>query len=170
VRNVAFSPAGDALAFCSHNSTVSFVDIVGGGSVQTVRLRELPLTAMLFLPDGSMVGVGHCYDPLLFTRTASGWAVAGKLAGKEKKQAAAGGFANARNMFQAQVVRGETAAASAADSTAGTMHSNLVRGLQPFNAAFGGTAAEFTTSALDGKIGFWTRDELAAAMGAVAIQ
>jgi len=33
----------------------------------------------------------------------------------------------------------------------------------------GPVAAEFSTSALDGKVAFWTRDEISAAMSAVAI-
>ena len=33
----------------------------------------------------------------------------------------------------------------------------------------GGVAAEFTTSALDGKVAFWTRDQLSAAMKGLAI-
>ena len=82
VRNVAFSPSGDTLAFCSHNATVSFVDVVSGTAPQVVRLSDLPLTQLTFLPDGSLLGVGHCYEPLLFTRTAAGWAFAGKLKGK----------------------------------------------------------------------------------------
>lgn len=170
VRNVAFSPAGDTLAFCSHNSTVSFVDVVAGGAPHIVRLSDLPLTSLLFLPDGSMIGVGHCYDPLLFTRTPAGWALSGKLLGKKAASKAGGGaFASARNMFQAQTNKGESAAAAAADADGGSAHSNLVCGAQIFGASFGGVAAEFTTSALDGKIGFWTRDEISAAMSAVAI-
>ena len=147
----------------------SFIDVLSH-DVQIVRLSELPLTSLLFLPDGSMVGVGHCYDPLLFTRTPAGWTVAGKLTSKKKASSAAGGnFANARNMFQAQTAKGESAAAAAADGTLSSAHSFLVCGMQPFGTSIGSVASEFTTSALDGKIAFWTRDELAAAMSTVAI-
>ena len=45
-----------------------------------------------------------------------------------------------------------------------SMHQNLVCGLQQFGGSFGGVAAEFTSSSLDGKIVWWTRDELTAAM------
>ena len=37
---------------------------------------------------GTMVGCGHCYDPLLFTRTVSGWALAGQLSGKKQEKVA----------------------------------------------------------------------------------
>jgi|MDTA01.2.fsa_nt_gb actin related protein 2/3 complex subunit 1A/1B len=172
VRNVAFSPTGDALAFCSHNSTVSFVDLAAGGGAppQVVRLSELPLTSLLFLPDGALIGVGHCYDPLILTKTAGGWVVSGKLAAKQAEVKHTGGFASARNMFQAQTNKGESAAAAAADGVGpGSAHSNLVCGVAAFNSTIGPVASEFTTSSLDGKIAFWTRDEITAAMGAMAI-
>ena len=138
--------------------------------MQVVRLSELPLTSLLFLPDGTMVGCGHCYDPLLFTRTPSGWALSGKLSAKKAVSAKGGGaFASARNMFQAQTKTGQSVGEAAADADGGSAHSNLGCGAQIFGASLGAVAAEFTTSALDGKIGFWTRDEISAAMSAVAI-
>lgn len=171
VRNVAFSPAGDTLAFCSHNSTVSFVDVVGGSAPQVLRLSELPLTHLLFLPDGCMVGVGHTYDPILFARTAQGWTNAGKLVGQKRagSDKAVSAMMNARNMFQAQTMQGQSAAGAAADKASASTHQNLVCGMHVFGAKFGSTTAEFTTTALDGKIVFWTRDEISTAMGALAI-
>jgi len=167
VRNVAFSPAGDSFAFCSHNSTVTFVDVVGGGQ-QIVRMSELPLTHLLFLPDGCMVGVGHCYDPILFVRTGDGWKVAGKLEGGKKEAVSQGGFASARSMFQERSKMGQSSGAAAADKL-DSIHTNQVCGLQLFGGSFGGTAAEFTTSALDGKMAFWTRDSISAAMSSLTM-
>jgi len=174
VRGVAFSPAGDTLAFCSHNSTVSFIDMANPTQPpQVVRLRDLPLTRLLFLPDGSMVGVGHCYDPILFTKAGGGWVANGKLIGKQVAAKATTGFSSARNMFQDQTAKGQGSAASSADQSVGSLHSNLVCGMQLFGKTQvlkdGPVAAEFSTSALDGKVAFWTRDEISAAMSAVAI-
>ena len=78
-------------------------------------------------------------------------------------------MANARNMFQAQTHQGQSAAGAAADRQTATTHGNLVCAMRLYEAGFGGQDFEFTTSALDGKIAFWTRDELTAAMGALAI-
>mgnify|MGYP003349950713 CR=1 FL=1 len=62
--------------------------------MQALRLSELPVTQLLFLPDGTLVGGGHCYDPLLFAPTAEGWRLAGKIssagAGGKKAQSAVG--------------------------------------------------------------------------------
>jgi len=166
VRDVAFSPAGDTFAFCSHNSTVSFVDVVGGAeSAQTVRMSELPLTKILFLPDGSLVGAGHSYDPLLFARTAGGWKVAGKLTAAKKAEEKKGNFGAAKAMFQQQAATGQAVAGEKLTS----FHQNQVCGLQLYGMPFAGAPFEFTTTALDGKVVFWSRDEIDTAMGALAI-
>ena len=94
---------------------------------------------------------------------------AGKLTGQKRDAGkATGNFANARNMFQAQTTQGQSAATAAADKS-DSVHGNLVCGMQLFGSTFGDAAAEFTTSALDGKVVFWTRDEISAAMSALAI-
>lgn len=141
--------------------------VVGGGQ-QIVRMSELPLTHLLFLPDGCMVGVGHCYDPILFVRTGDGWKVAGKLEGGKKEAVSQGGFASARSMFQERSKMGQSSGAAAADKL-DSIHTNQVCGLQLFGGSFGGTAAEFTTSALDGKMAFWTRDSISAAMSSLTM-
>lgn len=169
VRNVAFSPTGETLAFCSHNATVSFADVVSGAAPQVVRMRELPLTHLLFLPDGSLVGAGHSYDPILFTRTDAGWQMAGVISGTHAEKKQGGAFANARNLFQTQTAQGQSTSAAAADRSNATMHSNLVCGLQLFGSTLGSSPAEFTTSGLDGKVVFWSREEISAAMSALAI-
>ena len=165
VRGVAWSPAGDTFAFSSHNSTVSFVDVVSG-STQTVRMSELPLTNIIFLPDGSLVGAGHSYDPILFTRVAEGWKVVGKLSGEKKAKKEVSNFASAKNMWAASTTTGQ---AGAVDVTLGSIHQNKVCGLQLFGSSFAGQPAEFSTSALDGKIAFWSRVEITATMSALAI-
>ena len=175
VQDVAFSPAGDSIAFCSQNSTISFIDVAGAaagqgdGAVQTLRLSELPLTRLLFLPDGTVVGAGHCFNPLLFAKSGAGWAAAGKIApAKGAAKADAGGIAATRRMFQAQAATGvgeTTGAAAKLD----TVHQFAVCGLSAYAASIGSTSAEFTTSGLDGKLVFWTRDEMAAAMSALSV-
>ena len=170
VRNVAFSHAGDWLAFCSHNSTVSFVDLVSGGAPQVVRMSELPLTQLLFLADGSLIGAGHSYTPFLFSMNGPGgeWCSAGKLGAHRKKDVAKGNFASARSMFQAASNTGQTASAAATDK-ADSVHQNLVCGLQLCGKAFGGQHAEFTTSGLDGKVVFWSKDDMTGGMRALDI-
>jgi len=166
VLNVAFNPTGDTLVFASHDSTVTFVDVAAAaaeqGCMQALRLSELPITQLLFLPDGSLVGGGHCYDPLLFTNTAQGWTLAGKVvphasSGGAKKSA----MAATRDMWKAQVNTGEGGGGGV---TLESAHHNQVCGMQLFGTSFGGTDAVFTTSGLDGKVIFWSEAEIKDAM------
>lgn len=164
VRHVAFSPQGDTLAYCSHNSTVTLVD-VASQQAQTLRLSELPLNNLLFLPDGELVGVGHTYNPILFVNTSNGWREAGQLMAIKNVEKRESVITSRRKMFQAQATTGQLIA----DAQLQTVHQNLVMGLQPFNSTMGGVKAEFTTSALDGQVVFWTRDELSAAMASMSL-
>lgn len=68
-------------------------------------------------------------------------------------------------MFQAQASTGQNQQVAKLDS----VHQNLVCGLQHFNSKLENASAEFTTSGLDGKIVFWTRDQLDKAMKALDI-
>jgi len=167
VQDVAFSPAGDTVALCTQNSVVGFIDVPavasGANAVQMVRLSHLPLTQLLFLPDGSLVGAGHCFDPVLFVKGAGGWSEAGKLAPAKGAAKAAEGASATRRMFQAMDATGRSETASAA-AALDTVHQFSVCGLRCFGSTIGSTTAEFTSSALDGKIVWWTRDELTSAM------
>jgi actin related protein 2/3 complex subunit 1A/1B len=162
-----------------------------GGLAQTLRLSDLPLTRLLFLPDGSLVGVGHCFNPILFVKSGAGWVQAGKLVTAKKVAAAESGVSAARSRFMAQAATGQGEKVGAA-ATLDSVHQFAVCGISAFGrrappaprtalgalprraapslrSAIGSQPAEFTTSALDGKIVFWTRDELAAAMQSLTL-
>ena len=97
--------------------------------------------------------MGHNYDPVLFVQTGVEWACAGKLEGVQAKKAGPGKgsvMAN-RAMFQAQANTGLAESASE-KAKLESVHQNLVCDLCLFGGPFGGTSAEFTSSALDGKV------------------
>jgi len=119
----------------------------------------LPLTRLLFLPDGTLVGAGHTFNPMLFMCTDGVWAATGTLAASKKSTQGASGVSAAMKMFQTQAATGQASATSIE-----TVHQNRVCGLRLFCSSFAGTRAEFSSSALDGKIVFWTTDELSTAM------
>jgi hypothetical protein len=131
--------------------------------VQTLRLSDLPLTQLLFLPDGSLVGAGHCFSPVLFVREGASWKEAGKIIPAKGATKQVGGTAATRKMFQAMDRTGRAEAATTA-AQLDSVHQFCVCDLRLFNSSIGGQPAEFTSSARDGKIVWWTRDELSAAM------
>lgn len=173
VQDVAFSPAGDTLACCSQNSTVSFMAVAaiaaGATEVQTLRLSELPLTQLLFLPDGTLVGAGHCFNPVLFAQSGGVWAEAGKLKPIKGASKEEGGASATRKMFQAMDRTGRTESTSTA-AQLDSIHQFCVCDLRLFNSSIGGQPAEFTSSARDGKMVWWTRDELSAAMQGLSLR
>jgi actin related protein 2/3 complex subunit 1A/1B len=173
VLDVAFSADGGTLALCAQNSSVSFIDVAAAASgsataAQTLRLSELPLTKLLFLADGTLVGAGHCFSPLVFRRANGVWLLPGKLLPSKSLQKEESGISATRRMFQSHASTGRT---ESADTSAAleTVHQFPVCGLQHFNSTIAGSPAEFTSSALDGKIVGWSSDELAGAMQAMSV-
>jgi len=171
VLDVAFSPTGETLALCAQNSSVTFIDVAAAAAgsnaaAQTLRLHELPLTHLLFLPDGTLVGAGHCFSPLVFGNAGGKWMQPRKLQASPTQQTDSPTAVSAsRRIFQAQTSTGRSEGTASLDS----VHQFPVCGLQLFNASMDGVRAEFTSSALDGKIVGWTADELSAAMRQLSV-
>ena len=70
-------------------------------------------------------------------------------------------MAATRAMWTAQTNTGQNESSTGALDSA---HHNQVCALRPFGASFGGAEAVFTSSALDGKVVFWSPNEVSAAM------
>ncbi|GAA99343.1 uncharacterized protein L969DRAFT_619542 [Mixia osmundae IAM 14324] len=78
VHGVAFSPSGDALAFASHDSTITIVYPAGEGlpptAKFTVRVPSLPYLTLTFLDESRIAAAGHDCEPVLFESDQhSGW-------------------------------------------------------------------------------------------------
>ena len=103
VHGVAFSPSGDSLAFCAHDSTVTVVYPGGEGqppaAVFTVELPSLPFVSLIFATESVIVAAGHDCDPVLFEGDEQrGWAITGSLddpAARGAGAAASGGAVRA---------------------------------------------------------------------------
>ena len=65
VHSVQFTPSGSALAFASHDATVSIAPV--GGAVQTICMPTLPFRAISLISDAASVTVGHEVNPHVFT-------------------------------------------------------------------------------------------------------
>jgi len=164
VHCVAFSPSGNRLGFCGHDSSFSVADVTPGGtpSVKTVRFPELPLTRILFVTENSVVGVGHDCNPTLFSANASGgWSFIAKL--DQKAQAKSTGPAkSAMNVFKDKVNLG--ASSSDNDTVLETKHQNSITWIYPLKKA-GNNVSSFTTSGLDGKLITWDLNQLQTQIG-----
>ena len=144
VHAVAYSPSGASLAFAGHDASIS---VVTNGQVQTIKLPCLPLTQLLFLDEGQLIGAGHDANPALFSKQ-NEWAFSKFL--DEKREAetkAASGVAAKMAMWQAKDKTGSAAGASAG-STAWKKHQGPVTCLKK-------SAAGFSTTACDGRLVAW---------------
>ncbi|GAA5967659.1 hypothetical protein JCM21900_006732 [Sporobolomyces salmonicolor] len=135
VHGIAFSPSGDALAFASHDSTITVVYPSAPEqppqAVYTINLPALPCLTLVFTSETSLIAAGHDCQPLLFEGSLEqGWTAAGSLDQRTGAGAASGARAStggvgrlnrseAFNMFRAADSRGVSSSSGAAASSAG---------------------------------------------------
>jgi actin related protein 2/3 complex subunit 1A/1B len=154
VHAIKWSPSGNQLAYVSHDSAISVINVANGapGEIQTVKFADLPLLDLLWVDESRIAGVGHDRTPFLFEVNAEGWwSFSRKLEGKGgAPQKAAGGQQSAFNIFKNKVETGQSTNITTLDS----IHQNSVNSIQAFASA-GGRVTEFTSTGLDGRIVHW---------------
>jgi len=152
VHSVKWSPDGNQLAFCSHDSTVTIINC-STGAPTVLRLRELPLVDLLWVNESNLIGAGHNYFPRTFVRGANGWEVGRNL---DEQKVAAGakqtGTRAAFSLFQNKVETGQDE--DTTKSAQNTKHQNFVNCIQPAKGKRGAYTHVSTTS-LDGKLVIW---------------
>jgi actin related protein 2/3 complex, subunit 1A/1B len=169
VTAISWSPKGDRLAFACHDSTVSIVYFFGGDAgqqeqpvVQTIKLKGLPLTTILFCNQDKVVGGGHDMAPLVFAPNGEGfWSLAknldesskGKKKVVEKKESS---FSAARNMFGAKgKAKGRKRASTSGGSTdCNTQHKGAIVDMNPLSTP-GEEVTKVAMSSVDGRMIFW---------------
>jgi hypothetical protein len=57
----------------AHDSSIHFANLTESAepAVRTVRLNDLPITSILFLTEGMVIGAGFDFNPSLFTHSKS---------------------------------------------------------------------------------------------------
>jgi actin related protein 2/3 complex subunit 1A/1B len=153
VHSVKWSPSGNRLAFASHDSSVSVIDVTNGapGEIQTVKFSDLPVLDILWVSETQIVGAGHDRTPFLFEDNQGYWQFSRKLEAKGgATQKAGDANRSAFNMFKNKVEVGTSTNVTTLDS----IHQNAVNCLQAFSSA-GGKVTEFTSTGLDGRVVHW---------------
>ncbi|KAH9950283.1 actin-like protein ARPC3 [Amylocystis lapponica] len=172
VHTVGFSPSGDVLAFASHDSSITIV-YPGGPAVYTIKMPMLPLLALTWTTENSLVAAGHDCQPLVFSGSEAGWELAGSLDDANANKASGGarsGFGNASpvgrlnsaafNTFRnadSRGIRGASDSPTAASSTESelfTVHQNTITSVRPYDGV-PGNVARVSTSGVDGKLVVW---------------
>jgi len=155
VKSVSWDAAGTQLAYASHDSSVTIINVANGapGEVQVVRHTSLPYEAVLFANENSIVAVGHDCYPREISRGGNGQWELGRNVDGEKKDANAGKQAGTRaafQMFQNKVDKGQVTN----QTTLATKHQNTITWMRGTKGRQGAWSA-FSTSALDGNLVEW---------------
>ena len=76
IHSIAFSPSGNAVAYVSHDSSVSIAYPTGEGAppiLINVRTPLLPFLSLVWTNENEIVAGGHDCQPILFHGDEEGW-------------------------------------------------------------------------------------------------
>ncbi|XP_019827181.2 actin-related protein 2/3 complex subunit 1B [Bos indicus] len=123
VHGVCFSANGSRVAWVSHDSTVCLADADKKMAVATLASETLPLLAVTFITENSLVAEGHDCFPVLFTYDSA----AGKLSfgGRLPKQRSQHGL-TARERFQNLDKKASSEGSAAAGAGLDSLHKNSI--------------------------------------------
>lgn len=72
VHSVAFSPSGNTIAFCAHDSSV-YIANGPNNPVQVIQTTLLPFVSLIFANENSLVLAGHDCAPFVATNNGREW-------------------------------------------------------------------------------------------------
>jgi len=172
VHAVGFSPSGDALAFASHDSTISIVYPGGGPAVITVKMNTLPLVTLAWTTENAIVAAGHDCQPVVFSGDENGWRLIGSLDDTSAPKSSGGAGSRlgggpgrlnsaAFNAFRNADSRGIGGAGggSSNESDLFTVHQNTITSVRPY-AGQPGAVTRVSTSGVDGKLVIWSTNSV----------
>lgn len=159
VHDVAFSPSGNALAFVSHDSTVTVVYPSAPEqppqAVISVSSSLLPFTSVLWTSESSLVAAGYDCSVTKFTGDVNGWSSAGSLeSGAAKGGPGDGQEESARNMFRQMDLKGR-GSGGADDTKLKTVHQNSINTVRSFGVS-GANVSKVSTGGVDGRVVVWS--------------
>lgn len=159
VHGVAFSPSGEALAFVSHDSSITVVYPSGPEqppqAVINVSTQLLPFADLLWISEGEIVCAGYDCEVYRFSGSASGWQLAGSLekAGAAGRPGMEAREESALNMFRSMDLRGRSTGQD--DTKLRTVHQNSINKVRSYEES-GGRVTRISTGGVDGRIVVWT--------------
>nr|XP_021535717.1 actin-related protein 2/3 complex subunit 1B [Neomonachus schauinslandi] len=162
VHGVCFSASGSRVAWVSHDSTVCLADADKKMAVATLASETLPLLALTFITDNSLVAAGHDCFPVLFTYdgTTGTLSFGGRL--DVPKQSSQRGL-TARERFQNLDKKASSEGNVASGAGLDSLHKNSVSQISVLS---GGKAkcSQFCTTGMDGGMSIWDVKSLESAL------
>ncbi|KAJ9269687.1 hypothetical protein DTO212C5_4298 [Paecilomyces variotii] len=155
VHGVSFSPSGDALAFVSHDSSVTVVYPSAPEqpprAMLNVTTRLLPFNSLIWNGENEIIAAGHDCEAFRFRGNESGWELVGSVETKKRPGAGGAREESALNMFRQMDLKGQTQD----DTQLQTVHQNTISTIRVYEEA-GGVVRKFSTSGVDGRVVIWS--------------
>lgn len=148
VHAVRWSPSGNQLAWSSHDSSLSVLDVSQGapGYQQTLALADLPFIDVAWASETAIVAVGHSCNPTVFSCGGDGvWSRTKEIDAAVAAASSAAGSRAAFNVFQSKTTLGQ----DAKTETLNTKHQNAISQVSIIDGR------HIATSGLDGKLVVW---------------
>ncbi|KAK5132451.1 hypothetical protein LTR08_009062 [Meristemomyces frigidus] len=161
VHDVAFSPSGNALAYCAHDSTVTVVYPSAPdqppSAIISIPTQLLPFTSILWSSETEILAAG--YDCGVYRFSGPEWRLSGTL----DTVAAAGGGGEQReesalNMFRNMDLKGRSGGGGSGgdDTRLKTVHQNSISTLRAYEGGDGEEVTRISTGGVDGRVVVWT--------------
>lgn len=154
VKDVAFSPDGDAVAWIAQDSSLS-VNYPGKGPVIKLRTGHLPFSALVWTSPNSIVAAGHGCIPVKFSGDANGhWEEVQSAFSQSSKKSDAGGGITAKNIFMQMDSRAQTASSAGSDNVLESVHQNTINTLRVYQGSRDAVTM-LSSTGVDGKLVIW---------------
>jgi actin related protein 2/3 complex, subunit 1A/1B len=153
VHSVCFSPSGDALAFSSHDSSITVVYPSGPDAppkaMINISTQLLPFTSLIWSTESEIIAAGYDCEAFRFQGSENGWAIAGTV-----ETARGPGIAreeSALQMFKQMDLKGKS---NRNDTQLSTTHQNTINTIRVYEGQ-PGAVRRFSTSGVDGRVVIW---------------
>ena len=148
VHAVRWSPSGNQIAWVTHDSALTVLDVTGGapGYIQENKLQGLPFMDLVWTTETTIIAVGHSCNPTLFTLGGDGtWSQTKEVDAAQAAATTSAGSRAAFNVFQNKTTIGQ----DSKSDTLNTKHQNAISQVSLLDAK------HIATSGLDGKLIVW---------------
>ncbi|KAF1360219.1 structural constituent of cytoskeleton [Lizonia empirigonia] len=155
VHSVAFSPSGHALAFASHDSTLTVVYPSAPdqppSAVISVSTQVLPFMSLVWTTDDDIIAAGYNCEAYRLQGDAHAWHLAASLETKDRPGLAEARDESALNMFRQMDLKGKS---SADDTKLKTVHQNTISTIRSYQES-SGRVTKISSSGVDGRVVIW---------------
>ncbi|KAJ4421397.1 ARP2/3 actin-organizing complex subunit Sop2 [Gnomoniopsis sp. IMI 355080] len=143
VHSVAFSPSGDALAFASHDSSITVVYPSAPEqppkAVISVTTQLLPFMSLFWSNETEIIAAGYDCEAFRFQGGETGWQLAGTLESKARPGLSDAREDSALNMFRQMDLKGKVKD----DTKLSTVHQNTITTIRPYESS-GASVSKFS--------------------------